>query len=353
MQIRFEVKKKLGDFQLDAGGTFSKGITGIFGPSGSGKTILLHCLTGFIRPDQGHVMCQDQTYFSSVDRINLVPEKRPLGLVFQDGLLFPHMTVRQNMLYGARKDLSKKFFEEVMDVLEIFSLLKRSPLNLSGGEKQRVALARTLFHNPSVILMDEPVSSVDLKARQQIILYLKQIHQVFKIPLVYISHSLPEILALADEVYFMREGKNTGCRSAHEASVLQHLNQSSEDVYNIYDLPVDSIHPKKGFAQLDWGGTPLFVAIDMRFIKPHVRISFRAKDILVSKVAVKELSARNVIAATLEQAIPAGGKYILQLKVNSYPCQAEITRAAYEGLDLHSGQELYLIFKARSIAVLE
>jgi molybdate transport system ATP-binding protein len=207
--IDFKAKLRLGEFSLDAQFVGEGTVTALFGPSGAGKSTILRLIAGLLRPDEGRIVLGGRTVFDSAARIDLAPRRRRIGLVFQDGLLFPHMTVRQNLLYGpwARRAPRPPAFDRTIDILGIGHLLDRAPRHLSGGERQRVAIGRALLSDPAVLLMDEPVAAVDQERRAEILPYLETLTQQWPTPLLYVSHAMEEVERLAQRIVMIRGGR--------------------------------------------------------------------------------------------------------------------------------------------------
>jgi molybdate transport system ATP-binding protein len=207
--IEFRARLRLGAFQLDAAFTGAERVTALFGPSGAGKSTILRLIAGLLRPDEGRIVLAGRTVFDSAARIDIPARQRRVGLVFQDGLLFPHMSARQNLLYGPwiRRLPRPSSFDRTIEMLDIGRLLDRAPRHLSGGERQRVAIGRALLSDPAVLLMDEPVAAVDLERRAEILPYLSSLTEEFPVPLLYVSHAMEEIERLAQKVVRIREGR--------------------------------------------------------------------------------------------------------------------------------------------------
>lgn len=180
---------------------------GIMGASGSGKTTLLHAIAGLLAPTSGLIRSDEQIWFDAKQGIQLLPWQREVGLVFQDGRLFPHMTAEQNLRYGMPAGECKIALPEVVNVLEIGALLKRKPGQLSGGEKQRVAIGRALLRQPAVLMMDEPLSGLDDHLKQQVLPYVRQVIAAFGLPTLYVSHVRDEVAEIADEVLVLAQGE--------------------------------------------------------------------------------------------------------------------------------------------------
>jgi molybdate transport system ATP-binding protein len=207
--MEFQARLRLGDFRLDAAFAGAERVTALFGPSGAGKSTILRLIAGLLRPDEGRIVLAGRTVFDSAARIDIPVRQRRVGLVFQDGLLFPHMSVRQNLLYGpwARRARRPSSFERTVEILDIGALLDRAPRHLSGGERQRVAIGRALLSDPAVLLMDEPVAAIDQERRAEILPHLANLTAEFPVPLLYVSHAMEEVERLAQKVVRIREGK--------------------------------------------------------------------------------------------------------------------------------------------------
>lgn len=211
MKLSIAIRKQLGAFQLDAHCTLDEiGQTGLFGASGSGKTTLVHLLAGLANADSGQLCLGDTILFDSQKGINLPPHQRRIGLVFQHACLFPHMSAQGNLLYGWRRTPPKERHidpQAVIEALNLEHLLQRSVHRLSGGERQRLALGRTVLTCPRLILMDEPLSGLDEDLKQQVIPYIKNVCGKFSIPLLFISHSIPEMCIMTDHVLLLAQGR--------------------------------------------------------------------------------------------------------------------------------------------------
>lgn len=210
MSLDIEIKLQRTGFALQFKGTLTCGITGLFGSSGAGKTTLLHCIAGLTHPDSGRIVLDGIVLYNSDSHYDLPPQKRQIGLVFQDHLLFPHMTVRQNLSYGQKNKNyheRKKELCEIAELLEITPLLSRNVTLLSGGQKQRVALGRAILANPKLLLLDEPFTGLDLALKQQLTPYLKSLYEKTQIPMILVSHNPDDMMELAEEMFFLENGQ--------------------------------------------------------------------------------------------------------------------------------------------------
>jgi molybdate transport system ATP-binding protein len=211
------VEKRLGDLELSASFKAPRGVTAFFGPSGAGKTSLVNLMAGLLKPDQGRIALGEKVLFDSSRKINLPPERRGVGLVFQDGRLFPHLSVKSNLQYGMRlvpPQRRRLGLDEVVELMGIAHLLKRRPATLSGGEKQRVAVGRALLTSPRLLLMDEPLASLDQARKQEVLPFLARLPKKLDLPIIYVSHSSREVDFLADRVIKFSQGKITSMGEA-------------------------------------------------------------------------------------------------------------------------------------------
>jgi molybdate transport system ATP-binding protein len=210
MTLKVEARTRLGEFALDAGFATEGGVTAIFGRSGSGKTTLINVIAGLVRPEHGRVVLDKEVLLDTARGIDMPTYRRRIGYVFQDGRLFPHLTVRKNLLYGrwfAADEAKQDSFDGVVDMLALGPLLKRGIAKLSGGEKQRVAIGRALLASPRLLLMDEPLSSLDHQRKLEVVPYLERLRDQAKVPIIYVSHSVPEVSRLATTVVLIDEGR--------------------------------------------------------------------------------------------------------------------------------------------------
>ncbi len=354
MFVRFNIQTKFGDFELKLAGELRRGITGVYGSSGSGKTTFLKTLAGFVEPQEGLIIVNEEIYFSSEKEISVPLEKRRVGMVWQDALLFPHMTVEQNIFYGRSQNCLATFSASVIDIFDIRKLLNRMPHNLSGGEKQRVAIARALLHEPQLLLLDEPLSSLDTLSCHKILSYLRIINQEFKIPMCYVSHSVSELMFLCQEVLVLERGYRF-CFDTPEKVFIneKQLSQMDEDFENILELPVVKLRRDEKIVDLDFGGGVLKITFSRADIPKSLKIGIKAKDILIALDNVRGISARNKIPAVIEKIELAGDVVMLCCQVNNCQLWAEITPGSFRELGLHTSQIVYLIIKSRSIRILE
>jgi len=208
--LSVDVEKKLGDFSLAARFAAEGGVTALFGPSGAGKTSLVNMIAGLITPDRGRIMLDDTVLFDSASGINLPAHRRRIGYVFQEGRLFPHMTVERNLDYGRRMSglsIDAAEVDRIIGLLDIRPLLDRRPGKLSGGERQRVAVGRALLMRPRLLLLDEPLASLDARRKSEILPYLERLRDEAHVPMVYVSHNAAEVRRIASAIVWLEDGR--------------------------------------------------------------------------------------------------------------------------------------------------
>jgi molybdate transport system ATP-binding protein len=205
-----EVEKRLGDFSLSARFQSGSGVTGVFGPSGAGKTTLVNMIAGLVAPDRGRIAIDEAVLFDSAKRIDLPPHRRRIGYVFQEGRLFPHLNVAHNLDYGRRMcglPPDRAQLARIVGLLDIGQLLERRPGKLSGGERQRIAIGRALLTRPRLLLLDEPLASLDVARKREILPYLERLRDAVGVPMVYVSHQAAELRRIATSVVRLEAGK--------------------------------------------------------------------------------------------------------------------------------------------------
>ena len=208
--LAVDIEKRLGDFFLSAGFETGSGVTAVFGPSGAGKTTLVNMISGLVAPDRGRIAIDETVLFDSARRINLPPHRRRIGYVFQEGRLFPHLSVKQNLDYGRRMcglppDAAQ--MARIVGLLDIGSLIERRPGKLSGGERQRIAIGRALLMRPHLLLLDEPLASLDIARKREILPYLERLRDQVGVPMVYVSHQAAELRRIASAVVRLKAGR--------------------------------------------------------------------------------------------------------------------------------------------------
>lgn len=344
MELHLQLRKQQGEFLLDLDLEVSGERIGIFGPSGSGKSTLVGCMAGLRPPDSGQIRLDGQTLFDSSRRINLPPHQRRIALVFQQHGLFPHLTVRQNLLYGHQRcpaDEQRIELDEVAEVLEITGLLGQKPDTLSGGQSQRVALGRAILASPRLLLMDEPLSALDDDLRYRIIPYLNLVSERFRIPFVFISHSLVEMRLMADQVAVLDKGRLAGLVAPEELA-RQRMGQSRTGYINL--LKLGTAQQKNGQLAFPWGAGELLLSASNRPEAGMFELS--SKDIILCKRHPDAISARNLLPCTIRSLFETGLKVGVELDCTGNRLVAEIVPDAAAELQITPGSTVWAAIKA-------
>lgn len=353
IDILINIRKSLGNFTLEFACNLQKKVTAILGPSGSGKTTILNCISGTHSPDNGRIAFGNQIYYDSGSKINIPPEKRRFGYIFQEGYLFPHLTVEKNIRYGQSRINRKNHdsITQVVEILEITELLERFPSQLSGGQRQRVAIARALAMEPRLLLMDEPLASLDGGLKSRIIPYLHHIKNAFEIPIIYVTHAITEAMALADEAFLLDDGKVTASGEPYDIFTSPSALPIAQltGVENIFSLPVVSSDEQRGITELEIGSQRLVIPyIDVE-LGNMVPVAIRAKDIIISLQPDLPISARNILHGTVDE---VEDQTMLSILVEGQRFSVKITTEARQQLQLGKGKKIYCVIKANAINLL-
>lgn len=348
------IKQQQGALNLDVEFTLQQaGITAVLGRSGAGKTSLINAISGLTTPDSGEISLNNRTLFNRETGINVPVHQRRMGYVFQDARLFPHYSVRGNLRYGAG-NAPQALFDETVALLGIEALLERSPAALSGGEKQRVAIGRALLSQPDLLLLDEPLASLDLPRKQELLPYLQTLAQQVKKPMLYISHNLDEILQLADQLIVLEQGKAVcqGPLAAVWNSAYMSPWLSGQRLSTLLHATVAARHPHYPLQQLTLAdGQPVWIsALDLPERHP-VRLRIHADDVSISTVLPQHSSMRNTLRGQISTVNhQPDGKTELTLHLGTQPLYARITRWAYDELALSEGQTVFAQIKSVRVA---
>jgi len=347
MKLQVDVQKQFPHFLCAVDFVTEQERCGVFGPSGSGKSTLMNMLAGLLAPDRGIIKLNDTILFDSEAGINLAPEKRRVGIVFQHSHLFPHMNVRKNLFYGRNRLKSSEQAiepEPLIEMLQLGHLLDRGINRLSGGERQRVALGRTILANPRLILLDEPLSGLDGTLKYQIIPYLQRVLARFSMPLLFISHSLQEMRMMTEEVIVMDSGRNRPPVTTEELArtTLGHGGRGYTNLLNLDD-PQDT-----GKLMLyNWGGVGLYL---VKTEKPAGgRFAINSRDILLFKKHPEATSARNMLPCVVRRTYATDWLAGVELDCRGNTLIAEIVPQSLQELGIEPGSELIAVFKASAI----
>ncbi|KAA3619984.1 MAG: molybdenum ABC transporter ATP-binding protein [Calditrichaeota bacterium] len=348
--IQAEFSLKLGHFALNFSAEITCGFTALFGPSGCGKTTTLKCISGLIRPAKGFINIGEKILFSKNSDIFIKPEKRKIGHVFQDSRLFPHLSVRQNLVFGYDlTPVNERRFDigQVIDFLGLSPLLKRDPSSLSGGESQRVAIGRALLASPILLLMDEPFAAIDQPTKISLLTALKKIHQRFDMPIIYVSHDISTVLNIATEVILMNNGKVEATGSPFE--VLANYFSSSMLPNNM----LQNIFKVRLVEQDERARTSLVESNGVKFVLPYFEdipeedffLDVPASEIILATKMPSGLSARNILPGKISQIQRIGERIFIQVDAG-IPVWAEVVEKTRDNLKLKNNLKVYLVIKA-------
>ena len=353
--IGVDIEAWRGTFHLAVKFAAEAPIVGLFGRSGSGKTTIVDAIAGVGRPARGSIRVDGAVLFDSATGVNLPPERRRVGYVFQDALLFPHLDVHANLLYGQRRrTASERFIDEarVVELLGLGPLLRRKPRALSGGEKQRVAIGRALLAQPRLLLMDEPLASLDVARRVEIIEYIERLRAELAIPIVYVTHSVAEIARLADTVVVLAEGRCLAVGAVEDVMGGIDVGSASDryEAGSLVEARVLSHEPAQQLTTLAFDGGVLHVPqLDARE-GDRLRARIRARDVSLALRRPQEISILNILPARVISIHAESGPIAeVQIAVGAAKFNAAVTRRSLAELDLRVGQSVYALVKAVSL----
>lgn len=333
----------------------ARGVLGVFGPSGSGKTTLLRCLAGLEKHARGYLRVGELLWHNDAQRIFVPPHKRAIGYVFQDGRLFPHLSVHDNLQFGARRSSQAhdpSVWQRTVELLGIGHLLQRHPHNLSGGEQQRVAIGRALLRQPRLLLMDEPMASLDAQRKAEILPYLEALHQELSIPLVYVTHSVGEIVHLADHLILMSNGEIRAAGALLD--ILPRLDlplAHTADASVALETTVADHEPRYQLTRLRFDGGELSVTQHDAAIGGKVRVLIQARDVSLACSRATDSSVLNILEATIEDiAHESGGRTLVRMRAGSAPLLARITRKSFDRMQLMPGMRIYAQIKSIALS---
>jgi len=349
----------LASFELDIDVSFDSRVTSIFGPSGAGKTTLLDAIAGLRSIIGGEIELNGNVLFSSQRGINRPPQQRGIGYVPQEGALFPHLSVHRNILFGAGQNASgiragAITLDHVLKVLDIGRLLDRPVTTLSGGEMQRVALARAILSRPRLLLLDEPLAALDVGLKERILPYLRRVRDEFAIPMLYVTHDVSEVFALADWVIMIRAGKviEQGAPRVILPSHWLTADPEQSQVENIFDAVWIDADPKAGRTRVRLEcGRELFIPFMARPKESSLQVRIRGDDILLATHRPAGISAGNVLDGVVLDIEIVEGQAIIKVDAAAI-FTVRLTMGAVQTLGLANGQSVFLIIKTRACVVL-
>jgi molybdate transport system ATP-binding protein len=355
MNLTARIRKRLSEsFTLDVNLSVPVGITILFGASGAGKTTLLRCLAGLLRPEAGSVSIGSRMLFDSEQSLDLPVPRRNVGYVFQNLALFPHMTVEENVQFGlgnmdqaARHEHTQK----ILDSFRISHLVKRKPSEISGGERQRVALARSLVTNPCLLLLDEPLSALDYATQSRIIEDLRAWNAARSIPILYVTHTHREAFALGERLIVLEKGQILAEGTPQEVLTSPGYEPVAQlaGFENFFDATVTSIRADSGTMQCRIHNTDMDLEVPLARVAPgsKIRIAIRAGDIMVATEKPRGLSARNLIPGKIISLVQQGTLVIAEVDAGQ-KFEVHVTPHAREALQLRADSQIWLVIKTYS-----
>jgi molybdate transport system ATP-binding protein len=352
--ITFDLQLNRPGFSLDVAGEFGDGITAVFGPSGAGKSTFLNCIAGSLRPDSGSISLDDDPLFVGSRSVWVSPERRRIGTVYQDGALFPHLSVLGNIEFGWKliSETDRRF--DPLELAEFFGLgdlLARRPAELSGGERQRVAIARALATSPRMLLLDEPLASLDAGRRGSILNYLKRVHVEFAIPMIYVSHSISEVVSVASKAMLLRQGRVEGFDRPSELLLGAAAAGGGIDSFeNILDGVIGDSTEQLTTVRV--GDVDISTRHQNKNPGDRVVVSLGANQIILAAEQPRQLSARNIISGRVSEVWSDDAKVFVEVDVGQ-KFIVELTENSLIELGISVGNNVFLVFKSSSVDVFD
>ena len=350
--LEVALRHRFTDFTLAAEFVAPEGLTVLFGRSGSGKSSVIRAVAGLLRTETARITLAGRGLADTEQGHWLPPHRRDIGVIFQEGRLFPHLTVQQNLTYGLwmRRKASRDW-DHVIEMLGIGPLLSRRPAGLSGGEAQRVAIGRALLSDPSLILADEPLAALDEARKAEIMPYFERLRDAARCPILYVSHAPAEVARLATEVVVLDAGQVVRQGSAEE--VLGDPEVTPAGIRGVGALLTARVraHHADGLTELDAGGVPLFLPRVRAAEGTQVRVRISAQEVILSRTRPEGLSALNILPGAVSAVrTGAGPGALVSLQTPAGKVLARVTRRSAEALALSEGVPLYAIVKTVAIA---
>jgi molybdate transport system ATP-binding protein len=351
--IEFDLQLTQGSFRLDAQLASDARVIGLFGPSGAGKSTLLGILSGSIAPSRGRIVINGQCMLDTDKGINIPMHERRIGVVYQDGRLFPHLSVKNNLVYGLRlldNKQRKLDFDEVVEMLEIGHLLRMKPRLLSGGERQRVALGRALLTSPELLLLDEPMASLDERLKTQILPFLRRIKEETSIPIVYVSHAIREVLELTQQLAVIRDGRILASGDYHEILTSEAVLPLAQSlgIENVIPVQLEQQNPDLGYSVGMFTGHRFILPMAEMANTQQVSVIIPASNISLALAPVVGTTIQNQVKGTVLSIKMVGHMALVTVDIGT-SLLVEVTGKSIVDLGIHEGQEIYCLMKAQSI----
>lgn len=353
--LSVRIRKNLSrDFSIDAEFEAEAGITILFGQSGSGKSSLLNCITGLMVPDAGRITVDSSVLFDSEGRVNIPTRERSIGYLFQNLALFPHMTVQQNVEYGLANTpavVRKKKVLTILESLRIADLSAARPNELSGGERQRAALARSLVTDPTVLLLDEPLTALDTATKSEITADLRAWNASHEIPIIYVTHAVREAFALGERVVVVDDGQVIANGTPQQVlrAPSRELIANLAGFENVFDARVESVSDSQGTMNCQLSGSAVSLEVPLVTVSQNapIRVAIRAGDIMIATAKPAGLSARNTLRGTLVSLRREAVTMVVTVNAG-VNFQVHLTPNACRELNLKPMDEVWLVIKTYS-----
>jgi molybdate transport system ATP-binding protein len=348
MALKFDLELPRRDFVLKLEGELDGGITGVFGPSGAGKSSFFQLLYGLETPTKGKIVLNGKTLVNTENKQIIPIHKRRIGVVFQDKRLFPHMTVRENLLFGQKYiQKSPLNLTDTVDLLDLGTLLDSYPYEISGGEQQRTAIGRALLMAPELLLLDEPFNAVDNSRREAMLPYLKRLRNRLEIPMLVISHDLPDLQRLTSSIYLIEEGRCTGFGNINNL-----MNEGRRILFRsgqVNTFPIEECEiTSPSLYRCTVKGYPSGV-LNVPFpVKEGTVLTLPPHEVALSRTAIEKISMQNQIPGTITNMVSLEERLFCRIEGN-LSFTAEITPHSAEELELQIGSKVYGLFKAHSL----
>ncbi len=357
MTLSVVIRHTVSDFQLDVDFQApTPGITVLFGRSGSGKSMIISTVAGLIRPAECRIAIDGIPVVDTQERLFVPPERRRIGLVFQDGRLFPHMNVAANLRYGLRRSPPGAVsFDDVVSLLDIAGLLGRRPHTLSGGEKSRVAIGRALLSQPRLLAMDEPLAALDVQRKLEILPYLARLKQALRLPILYVTHALDEVTRLADTLVLVRAGRVPAYGPLEQMLSRGDLPLAQrDDAGAVLTTRIVGHDPGRQLSELEVAGRRLLVPLMRQQAGTPVRVRIPAREVILAAEAPNSISVHNIIAGTVRGVVPDPGRRaaMVEVALDGSALLARITPDAVARLHLVPGSPVLALVKSVAIEVL-
>jgi molybdate transport system ATP-binding protein len=361
----FDLSLRRDGFELCAEGTCEGGVTGVFGHSGAGKSTLLHLLSGLLRPTRGTFVLDGETFVDTTKGIDRPCHERGVAVVFQDHRLFPHLSARGNLDYGRKHGGPARTgptFDAVVDLLELRPLLARRPRDLSGGEAQRVTLARALLSSPRLLLCDEPLSSLDPGLKREILPFLRRAHEVFAIPMLYVSHQLGEILQLTSDLIVLERGRVAAAGRYRDLALLPNSPFDADEALNVLEATAER---RDGMTLLtvvpsgDRQAPPLLASTAEPLPTgrhaagghpDRVSVTIHPDDVALARGRIAQISIQNQLPGRVVRVTDGPSRVFAEIDVG-FPLLACVTHQAASAIEVAPGREVWCLIKASAVRI--